>query len=94
MIPITVDRIVDGDTLVGTIHLPYEVDLRNQEIRALGYDAWESRHVQRTGSASISDEELAKGKAAREFFASLIHSGPVFIEADPVRWTWRLSHAS
>ena len=72
MIPVTVFRIVDGDTVVGTIHLPYEVDIRNQEIRALGYDAWESRKVSRSGSVGISQEEMDKGKVAKAYLDSLM----------------------
>ena len=66
MIPVTVFRIVDGDTVVGTIHLPFECDLRNQEIRALDYDAWESRKAQRSGSSGVTPEEIQMGKLAKD----------------------------
>jgi len=55
-------RVLDGDTFQADILLPWGVTLRQQTIRALGYDAWESSKRRR--SVSVTDAEVAKGKAA------------------------------
>lgn len=71
-------RVVDGDTIRGDVVLPFGITLRDQTIRALEYDAWESSRARRT--VKITDEELAKGREAKAQFAKLVASGRVFVE--------------
>jgi len=55
-------RVVDGDTFQADILLPWGVTLRQQKIRSLGYDAWESNKKRR--SVNVTDAEVVKGKVA------------------------------
>ncbi|TXH18530.1 MAG: hypothetical protein E6R03_01975 [Hyphomicrobiaceae bacterium] len=68
--PITITHVLDGDTIRGTITLPWGVGLVDRPIRLLGYDAWEMHR--RRGREEISPEEVAKGKAARDALIGLV----------------------
>lgn len=59
---VTLDRIKDGDTIVGHIHMDWDITLRFQSIRMVDYDAWESSKIRR--SVNVTDEEVRKGKLA------------------------------
>lgn len=59
---------VDGDTLDGNLILPYDVVLRDQRVRLLGVDAWET-----------NGPEKEKGVAAQKFVNGLIRKGNVWI---------------
>lgn len=61
---IKVERVIDGDTIVGDIVLPWKVTLRDQHIRCLGYDAWEMRDL--------------KGLAARKALVDLLKDGELY----------------
>lgn len=39
--PVKVERVIDGDTFVGDLLLPWDVTLRNQRFRAATFDAHE-----------------------------------------------------
>ena len=65
-------RVVDGDTLKVHIVFPWSVTLRDQTVRCLGYDAWESSKRRR--SVKVTDEEVAKGKLATSAFGKLLDS--------------------
>lgn len=67
-----VTRVVDGDTFKVNIVFPWNVTLRNQTVRCLGYDAWESSKRRR--SVKVTDEEVAKGKLATSAFSELLNS--------------------
>jgi len=62
----TVERIIDGDTVVLTIDLGFNITLTNQHIR-LTYDAPELR--------TRNKAEKQRGIAARDHLASLIPAG-------------------
>lgn len=72
---LTVKRVVDGDTLHGTIHLPYGIDYTPKGIRALGYDAWESSKRRK----GVTDEEVVKGKKATTYLQNLLKGRKVYI---------------
>lgn len=72
---------IDGDTIVGSIHFPWGVTLRDQTIRAATFDAWESARYRRT--VEITDEELRKGRRATEALSDLLDSGRLYVS--PVR---------
>lgn len=55
-------RVIDGDTIEGTIYLGLDVSICCV-IRASDFDAWESRKIRRT--VDVTDEEVVKGKAAK-----------------------------
>ena len=65
-------RIIDGDTLVVDIMYPWNVTLRDQTVRCMGYDAWESSKRRR--SVTVTDEEVTKGKLAASAFSELLNS--------------------
>lgn len=75
--------VIDGDTLVADIVFPWGVRLCGQNVRALGYDAWESRKV-RQSVGTITDAEIAKGKLATEALRELLAASPaVYIDPGP-----------
>ena len=65
-----VTRVVDGDTLKVNVLFPWDVTLRDQTVRCLGYDAWESSKRRR--SVTVTDEEVAKGKLATSALSGLL----------------------
>jgi len=65
-------RVVDGDTLKVNIVFSWDVTLRDQTVRCLGYDAWESSKRRR--SVKVTDEEVVKGKLATTAFSELLDS--------------------
>lgn len=71
--PIEVTRVLDGDTVQGTISLGWDVQLSNQMVRCLSYDAWESSKRRR--SVKVTDEEVVKGKLAAEYLRELVEGG-------------------
>lgn len=76
--PFTVERVLDGDTVQGTITLGWDVQLSNQMVRCLSYDAWETSKRRR--SVTVTDEEIVKGKAATAYLETLTANG-VWVEA-------------
>ena len=76
MYPLRVARVLDGDTVEGTIELGFGVQLASQSIRCLGYDAWESSKRRR--SVKVTDEEVVKGKLASKYMEDLV-KGPVWV---------------
>ncbi len=80
-------RIHDADTVIGDVCLPWSITLRNQTIRAAGYDAWEVTRTRKTGDfAHFTDREweieIAKGTTARDALRHLYEGGRMFIEWD------------
>ncbi len=73
-------RVVDGDTLEADIDLPMRVTLRQEMIRCVDYDAWESSKRRR--SVNVTDEEVVKGKKATEALKSLIASGQLMVQLE------------
>ena len=67
----------DGDTVTLNIHLPWNLTIRGEAIRALGYDAWETSR--RRQSRMVTDAELEKGKAAKAALVTLLATGELFI---------------
>lgn len=65
-----VKSIHDGDTVLATVRLPWGISLGPEAVRASNYDAWEVTKARR--SVEVTDDEIAKGKAAREFLAALV----------------------
>ena len=82
-LPVTVEQVHDGDTLAGTIHLPYGVDLARRTIRAAGYDAWEVTKTRQT--VDVTDQEIVRGKQARDDFAALVRLGQLYVEDSGLR---------
>lgn len=56
----------DGDTVKADINMPFDVTLRNQEIRFLGFDAWEV--TKKRQSVVVTDAEVIKGAKAKIAF--------------------------
>lgn len=55
--------VLDGDTIRGTVLLPFGIALVNQTIRANDFDAFESsKHRQSEAAGEITDAEVVKGK--------------------------------
>lgn len=73
--PATIVAVKDGDTLVMDIDLGFDIILKNQSVRLNNFDAWETS--KRRKAKKISDEEISKGKVAREALDKLIESGKI-----------------
>lgn len=71
--PLLSVRVVDGDTLEADIDLGYGLILRQQDIRLVGYDAWESSLRRR--SVEVSEQEIERGKLATAELQRLLTLG-------------------
>ena len=76
-VPIRITRVKDGDTLTADVLLPWNVTLRDEDIRESTYDAWESRRGR--GGIVITDEELVKGKQAAKDLAELFRDKKAYV---------------
>lgn len=76
-IPVRITRIKDGDTIVADVLLPWNVTLRDEDIRESSYDAWESRRGR--GGIVITDEELVKGKNATRDLTELFRDKKAYL---------------
>lgn len=77
--PVKVLSVHDGDGLRGTVDLGYGLSYTPKAgIRAADYDAWEVNKVRQT--VVVTDEEVAKGKVARDDLKALFATGQVFLE--------------
>lgn len=70
LVPVRVLRILDGDTFTADLLFPWGVTLRDQSIRCLGYDAWETSR--RRQSVEVTDAEIERGKQAKAAFEELL----------------------
>lgn len=70
--PATIERVIDGDTIVADLSLGLGVILDDQYIRLYGIDAWETR-----------GEEREKGFLAKEYLERRLQEGKVEIEIRP-----------
>lgn len=70
-------RVVDGDTIQGTLLLPWDIAIYPAKIRAGTYDAWEISRRRR--SLQITDEEIRKGKATKKALEGFLATGRVFL---------------
>lgn len=75
-LPLDVSRVIDGDTIVGAVTLPYGVALPHVTIRAADYDAWEASRARRT--VEVDDVELARGERAK-LALELLATGPMWV---------------
>lgn len=72
------EQVYDGDTLRRVdIKLPWGVTLSNQSIRAADYDAHEISRIRRT--VTVTDEEIALGKQARDYLRGLLSGCEIVI---------------
>ena len=67
---VSVQRVVDGDTLVVDILLPWDITLRGQSVRLVGFDAPEISR--RRSSVIVTDEEIERGLEARDYLRGLL----------------------
>jgi endonuclease YncB( thermonuclease family) len=80
-IPIRVLEVKDGDTISADLLLPWDVTLRDQDIRESTYDAWEASKRRRSVAAGeITGEEVEKGIAATAALKALLEGSRVFLE--------------
>lgn len=76
---VSVDKIVDGDTVDVMLYLPYGLQTEGT-IRAVGYDSWESRKGR--GGVDVTDAEVIKGKAAARALQEVFDLGEVYAEPE------------
>lgn len=55
--PILIERVIDGDTIVCTVNLGFDISLVNQKVRILGIDAFETKG--RNKDKGLKAKELA-----------------------------------
>lgn len=68
--PLQIKRVKDGDTLVGTIKLPWNTGLIDVSIRCAGYDAFEI--TKKRKSVIFTDNEIENGQRASNYLKELI----------------------
>ena len=73
-------RIIDGDTIEADVVLPWGVTLREQNIRAAGFDAWETSR--RRKSVNLVPDEVERGKRAEAALAALLETGRLYLLPD------------
>jgi len=79
--PVAVHRVLDADSVVGDVHLPFDVALTNQTLRVDTYDAWEtSKRRNSEAAGEITDDEVLKGKAAKAEFEKLLEDGTLYVK--------------
>lgn len=76
--PLANVRVIDGDTVVADIRLPFGVTFRGRTIRAAGYDAWELSRARRT--VNVTPVEVERGKLARAALEGLLDGGHLLAE--------------
>jgi hypothetical protein len=69
--------VYDGDTITADVHLGLDVVLHDQRVRLTGFDAWELTRARRT--VEITDEELVKGRKARDALQELLGAGAAYL---------------
>jgi endonuclease YncB( thermonuclease family) len=69
--------VYDGDTITADVHLGFSVVLHDQRVRLMGFDAWELTRARRT--VEITDEELVKGRKARDALQELLGGGAAYL---------------
>jgi len=79
---IAVTKVYDGDTITANIDLGFDVALMKKSIRLYGFDAWEVSRIRRT--VKITDEEIVRGKAARDDLKKLLdeNKGRIYIRPE------------
>ena len=79
--PVDVTRVIDADTVVGNIELPFGVLLRNRTLRVDTHDCWESsKRRQSEAAGEITDAEVAKGKQATAEFIEMLNKGTLYVK--------------
>jgi endonuclease YncB( thermonuclease family) len=82
-VPVEIISLHDGDTLHADLILPWGITLRNQTVRLIGYDAPEINRVRQT--VLVTDEEITRGKAARDALGGLLANCPyIYLSPPPV----------
>ena len=66
----SVKDVLDGDTIVVDVLLPWSVVLNDRSVRMQGYDAWEISKKRKT--VRVTDAEIERGKAAREALVQIL----------------------
>lgn len=76
-------KVHDADTLSdGVIRLPWGAAIAGRSIRVSDYDAWEITRVRQT--VKISDEEIARGKAAADELSKILGQFTLYV-SEPER---------
>jgi hypothetical protein len=74
-------QVHDADTLAdGVIRLPFGAAIAGRSIRA-DFDAWEITKGRQT--VKVTDEEIAKGKAARDALVELLRTSTLYVSELP-----------
>jgi endonuclease YncB( thermonuclease family) len=74
---ITNIEIHDGDTFVADIELGFDIVLARQTVRIFAFDAWEITRQRQT--VKITDEELIKGRLAKQALETLFEPAVVSV---------------
>jgi len=79
-LPCDVVSVHDGDTLKVIVHVELlDIHTGPTSVRCASYDAWEINRVRQT-IGFISDEEIEKGKKARDALVALLATGKLYLE--------------
>ena len=76
--PIELKTVHDGDTITATVIMDFDVAIYSKPIRFHGFDAWELSKQRRT--VNVTDEEIVKGKLAKEYLIKLIGTSKLYLE--------------
>lgn len=77
-VQVVIPIIYDGDTIRGSLVLGWGVWIHDVSIRAFGYDCHEITKQRQT--IEVTDEEIAKGKAAKYALTELLETGNLYAE--------------
>jgi hypothetical protein len=78
---VLIERVHDADTVFGAIDLGYGLSLNvHGGIRAADFDAWEVGRQREQVVGPISDEELRKGRIARDALINLLVGNQLWAE--------------
>lgn len=76
--PIELKNVHDGDTITATVIMDFDVAIYSKPIRFYGFDAWETTRQRQ--SVTVTDEEIVKGKLAKEYLIKLVANSKLYLE--------------
>lgn len=81
-VPVKIINVQDGDSVTLDLLLPWDVTLRNQKCRLIGFDAPEISRIRQT--VKVTDEEIVRGKAARDALQTLLDAAHTVYAVPPM----------
>lgn len=74
-------KVIDGDTFRADIQLGFGVTLPAQDVRVMGFDAWETSYRRKT--VNIVPSELVRGQQAKKALEKLLSGAKIVTAIEP-----------